>query len=128
MPASYRDLGPTQMLTATPDQTGNNPGNWTLTATQRELGNLVAQAEVYQISIDGPVGSSFTLYRNTRRWNFVQQGWANTYDPLQPLFVRPGDTLFFYWKAQTSQTPVPTAVLYLRYDTELPENKYPGVA
>lgn len=127
MPASYRDLGPTALLTATPDQTGNNKGNWTITFDQRALGNLVAQAEVYKASIDGPVGSSFTVYRNTRRWDVVLQGWANTWDPVNPMYLRPSDSVFLYWAAAITQTPAPTAILWLRYDTELPENKYPGL-
>lgn len=127
MPASYRDLGPTALLKATPDQTLRNPGNWTLAASQRELSNLVAQAEIYQISIDGPVGSSFTVYRNTVRWNLVFQGWANTYDPVNPLYVRPGDTIYLFWNAKFTTIPAPTAVFWLRYDTDLMENKYPGV-
>lgn len=126
MPAVYRDLGPTQLLKAIPDQTHNNPGNWTLTATQADLNSYVAQAEVYQISIDGPVGSSFTVFRNTRRWNVVLQGWANTYDPVNPLYIRPTDTIFLYWNAAIGQLPVPTAIFWLRYDTELRENKTAG--
>lgn len=126
MPATYRDLGPTQLLTATLDQTRNNPGNWTIQADQKALNCYVAQAEIYQISIDGPIGSSFTVYRNTRRWNFVLQGWANTYDPVNPLYVRPGDSVFLYWNAKITQTPTPTAIFWLRFDTDLPENKSSG--
>lgn len=124
MPATYRDLGPTQQVTAQLDQTHNNPGNWTVTADQGVLGNHVAQAEIYQISIDGPIGSSFTVYRGTRRWNTVAQGWANSWDPVNPLYIRPGDTIFLYWNVPVSQKPAPTAVFWLRYDTELPENHY----
>jgi hypothetical protein len=124
MPASYRDLGATQLLLATPDATGNNLGNWTVTATQAALKSFVAQAEIYQISIDGPIGSSVKIYRNTHLWNAVYQGWSNSWDPVNPLYVRPGDTVFFYWNALITTTPVPTAKLWLRYDTELQENKY----
>jgi hypothetical protein len=114
------------MIRATPDATHNNPGNWTITADTQALGAKVALAEIYQISIDGPVGSSFTVYRNTRRWNFVIQGWANSWDPVNPLYVRAGDTIFLYWNAPVTQLPAPTAVFWLRYDTELAANKYAG--
>ena len=127
MPASYRDLGPTALLTATLDQTNNNPGNWTITVTPQILNCRVALAEIYQISIDGPIGSVMSLYRNTHVWNQVVQGWANNYDPTNPLYVRPGDSLFLYWHAPVIWKPTPTAKLWLRYDTELPENKYSGV-
>jgi hypothetical protein len=124
MPAVYADLGATALLTATPDQTGNNRGNWTITADPAALRFKVAQAEIYQITIDGPVGSSFNLYRNTHLWNYVQQGWKNNWDPINPLYLRQGDTVFLYWLVPIAQQPVPTAKLWLRYDTELPANRY----
>ena len=120
----YRDLGPTQLITARPDTTGKNTGNWTLIADDQVLNCKVAQAEIYQISIDGPVGSSFTVYRNTVRWNTVLQGWSNSWDPVNPLYLRPGDSLFLYWTAPISQQPPPTAVFWIRYDEDLQENKY----
>lgn len=121
---AYRDLGAGLELTATPDTTGNNPGNWTITADATALNYKVAQAEIYQISIDGPIGSSMAVYRGRRLWNRVNQGWQNSYDPQQPLIVRDGDTLFFYWTMGPPALPVPTAILWIRYDTDLPENKY----
>jgi hypothetical protein len=119
----YRDLGPTQLLTATKDQTGRNAGNWTLTADPQDLNCKVALAEVYQCTINGPVGTTFQWCRNSRVWNNVVQGWNNTYDPVNPMFLRPGDTLFFFWRATVNLLPVPSAVLWLRYDLDLPENK-----
>lgn len=120
---TYRDLGPTQLLTAVADTTGRNPGNWTLTADPQALNCRVALAEVYQITIDGPIGFGFDLYRNSQLWNRVAQGWQNNYDPVQPLFVRPGDSLSFRWRAVIAMLPVPTAVIWLKYDWDLPENK-----
>lgn len=122
--ADYRDLGPTQVLTGVPDQLGQNPfgrGNWMITAAPQDLNCHVGQAEVYQIAIDGPPGSQMKMYRNMRPWNFVLQGWSNYDDPQQPLYVRPGDSVFFYWN--TAIAPPPTAVLWLRYDIALPENQ-----
>jgi hypothetical protein len=119
----YRDLGPTLMLAATPDNTGKNPGNWTLVANSQSLNCYVALAEVYQITINGPVGSTFSLWRGNRLWNNVVQGWSNTYDPTNPLYLRPSDELFFYWRAPTSRLPTPSAVIWLRFDLDLPENR-----
>ena len=127
--AEYEDLGarpPAAPQQATPDQTGKNTGNWTVTFDKNALNCQVAQAEVYQIAIDGPVGSTFALYRNNRLWNNVVQGWSNNYDPVNPLYIRPGDSLFFYWDASVMTAPVPTVTLWLRYDTELRRNKYGG--
>jgi hypothetical protein len=122
--ASYRDLAPTQLLTAAADLTGANPygpGNWMITFGPEDLGFSVGQAEVYQASIDGPIGSSFQIWRNLRLWNTVAQGWANNYDPTQPMLLRSGDTVTFYWNSTGS--PTPTAGLWLRYDVSLPENQ-----
>lgn len=123
MPA-YRELGRSFLFTAIPDSTGRNPGNWTITADLQAINARVAQAEMHQANIDGPVGSTMSLFRGTRCWNRAVQGWSNTYDPVNPLYVHPGDTLFLYWAAPVSFLPVPTATLWFRYDTELPENKY----
>jgi hypothetical protein len=127
---TYRDLGPTMPLTAVADpQNKIAAGNWTLTADPQALNCRVALAEVYQITVDGPVGFGFDLYRNSRKWNTVAQGWQNNYDPQQPLWIRPGDSLFFYWRAASSLLPAPTAVIWLKYDIDLPENKaYTGEA
>lgn len=120
---TYRDLGSTLLLTAVVDPTGRNPGNWTIQADPQALNCRVELAEVYQITVDGPVGFGFDLYRNGRLWNRVAQGWQNNYDPVQPLFIRPGDTLFFFWRAASTLSPTPTAVVWLKYDVDLPENK-----
>jgi hypothetical protein len=127
---TYRDLGPTMLLTAVSDpQNKIAANNWTLTADPQALNCRVALAEVYQITVDGPVGFGFDLYRNARLWNRVAQGWQNNYDPQQPLWIRPGDSLFFYWRAASSLLPAPTAVIWLKYDIDLPENKaYTGEA
>ena len=123
----YRDLGPTQLLSAIPDPTFRNTGNWTIVADPQALNCKVGQAEVYQISINGPVGTTFKWYRNQALVNDVVQGWNNVYDPQNPIYVRPGDTFFFYWRAPTTRMPVPTAVIWLRYDIDLPENVYQGM-
>jgi hypothetical protein len=68
------------------------------------------------------------LFRNTKAWNRTIQGWANTYDPQNPLFIRPGDSLFFFWRAPLVWLPVPTATAWLRYDLDLPENQAAGAA
>lgn len=124
--AEYRDLGPTQLLTAVPGDLTNPYGinNWVITAQQKDLNVYVAQAEIYQIYVDGPVGSTFKMYRNSRQWNIVLQGWANNYDPTETIYVRPGDAISFYWNS--TRLPIPTAILWLRYDISLPENQVPG--
>ncbi len=122
--ARYRDLGPTNLLKATPDRTLRNTGNWTIVADPQTLNCKVAQAEIHQISLDGPIGSALDVYRNTQLWNHVQQGWKNNYDPVNPLYVRPGDSVFLFWLAASGLwLPAPTATIWLRYDLDLPGNE-----
>ena len=124
--ARYRDLGPTRLLTATIDKTNRNPGNWTIVADPQILNCKVSQAEVHQIVIDGPIGSAMELWRNQQKFNHVAQGWANNYDPVNPLYVRPGDSLFMFWLASAAVwQPAPTATIWLRYDLDLPGNQGP---
>jgi hypothetical protein len=122
--ARYRDLGPTQKLTATIDKTGRNQGNWTIVFDHQILNCKVGLAEVHQITIDGPIGAGMSLWRNQQPWNQVVQGWANNYDPTNPLYIRQGDSLFLFWHAAAGVwLPAPTATLWMRYDIDLPENQ-----
>lgn len=126
--AEYRDLGSTLAVTGVPGGSDNpyGAGNWTVTFTPVELNSKVGQAELYQANVSGtdgigPVGSSFQLFRNKRLWNTVFQGWANNYDPVNPMYIRKDDTVFFYWNV--SVAPAPVVVCWLRYDLILPENR-----
>src|SRR6516225_6171182 len=47
--------------------------------------------ECYQISLDGPVGSSVQVLINRQPWNYVLQGWQNYNDPTQTMTLRKGD-------------------------------------
>jgi hypothetical protein len=121
--ATYQDLGPSPFVAAALD-TANKfvAGSWTVAATSDKLNSKVALAEVYQITVmGGPVGSSFLLYRNSQLWNTVLQGWNNNYDPLNPLYVRDGDSLFFYWNS--SVAPAPVVSIWMRFDMEHPSNR-----
>lgn len=126
--AEYRDLGPTLPVTGVPGDQSNpyGAGNWTVTFDPSALNTKVGLAELYQASVSGvdgigPVGSSFQVWRNKRLWNTVFQGWANNYDPFNPLYIRKDDSLFFYWNVSTA--PAPVVVCWLRYDLLLPENR-----
>lgn len=81
------------------------------------------EVEVYHIYIDGPVGSSVDIRIDGQRWDFVSQGWQNGWDPQQPLLLRGGVTLAFFWSTAFFAGPYdktgtakvqPTATLWLR--------------
>jgi hypothetical protein len=63
------------------------------------------QFEVYQVSLDGPVGSSVMVMFNRQPWNFVIQGWQNYDDVNQPWPVRKGDDIQFAWTFAATAGP-----------------------
>ncbi len=123
--AKYRLIG-SRNATAKADTTGRNAGNWTVTFSPDVLLAHVALFEIYHVAIDGPVGSSFKVFRENDQWDQVLQGWQNSWDPGQPMMVRDADTLYYFWASATSTSPTPTVTLWLRYDADLPENQQLG--
>jgi hypothetical protein len=120
---TYQDLGPSLSVTGVLDPFNRFLlGGWTASATPDKLNSKVGQAEVYQITVmGGPVGSSFLLYRNNQLWNTVAQGWNNNWDPFNPLYIRQGDSLFFYWNS--AALPAPVVSIWMRADLDNPANK-----
>lgn len=114
---AYQDLGPLTILGVSDAQQQINPfllgTGWDVVCSsstaklQGSLGAWPSQTsfEVYQISLDGPVGSSVLMMRNRTPWNFVLQGWQNYDDPQQALPVRNGDELQFCWTTAFAAGP-----------------------
>lgn len=95
--------------------------NWTVTFAPQDLNCKVSLAEIYHITLDGPVGSSFKVFRNKQWWDTVLQGWSNSWDPQQPLYIRKDDSVFFYWNSAAN--PAPVVTVWMRYDTALRQNQ-----
>ena len=66
---------------------------------------LVTAFECYQISLDGPVGSSVQVSINLQPWNFVLQGWQNWDDPQQPMLLSTEDEIEFFWTVPATSPP-----------------------
>lgn len=112
--AEYADLGP---RAGTGFADPNNPtgaGNWTVSFPASVLTVQVPLFEVYHIAVNGP-GGYILVYRNEDFWDTTNYGGQNSWDPQQPLLVRPGDGLTFYWSIGTGTAPVMT--LWLRHNT-----------
>ena len=109
---SYFDLGCRQ-LTGKAGVLSNPFGatNWTAQFTPTDL-TVSVPFEVYHIYVDGPPGSTFKIYRNTFAWDNVPNGSSNSWDPAQPMPVRPGDTVNVYYN--TGTPPAPVVTLWLR--------------
>ena len=79
------------------------------------------EVEVYHIALDGPIGSSLTIFRDVHEWDYVAQGWANGWDPSEPLIIFGGITLQFCWNFAFTAGPYnrttniqPRVTLWLR--------------
>lgn len=127
--ASYQEIGPTLPKLGVSDALiQKNPfllgTGWDVIFTAADLNSSnLTHMEIYQIALDGPVGSSVWMYRNNRKWNFVAQGWQNFNDPQQPLPLGQTDEISFYWNFAFTNPPYnrtnniqPEVTLWLRQE------------
>jgi hypothetical protein len=106
------------------------PGTgWVVQFTPQILATSLTQFEVYQISLDGPVGFGVLVTINNQPWNFVAQGWQNWWDPSQPMILRQTDEVDFLYQAPFTSGPynkstnvAATVTLWLRQDLGLGVN------
>lgn len=107
---AYDDLGP-RTGTGT-IQAGVNGGNWVVSFPPAVIASNLPLIECYHIMLTGPPGSTFRVQRNTSDWGASANGFINEWDPVQPLPLRPGDTLTFNWS--TNVAPAPQVTIWLR--------------
>jgi hypothetical protein len=105
------------------DQTGNNPGNWTVTFGPDDLNCNLPYFEVAHIVLQGAAGSSFTVWIDNFQWDANQNGFSNSWDPSVPLPLRPGQTLYFYWSDLATDGTPPMVTIWLRYDQDIIANQ-----
>ena len=120
---------PISVLSAA-DTTGVNKGNYTAAFTTGVLGTMPAVYEWYRANIDTQVpGVQFTPASCSIRLN-IRRPVSSTYpvgvtewDPSQPIPMRNGDELYFFWQLASTVTPAPLVTCYFRYETDLPANR-----
>jgi hypothetical protein len=117
--ATYKLLGTRGPVTGAADNTGLNPGNWTVAFTPDILNVNVSQFEVYKMIVHGAPGSSFNVFVENNQWDLSVYGAANSWDPVQPLIVIPGQSVYFLYSDPVSDGLPPDATLWLRYDIEI---------
>lgn len=121
--ADYRTLGATPPIAAVADTTGLNTGNLTTTIDLTSIGAAhVGQAEIYHmVTRNVPGGGQANIKWNENRdFGFVypnvgSEWWGECY-------MRPGDSLQFFWNIASSSATIPTVTAWWRYDADLPEN------
>jgi hypothetical protein len=115
----YRTLGSRQALGAA-DTTGNNPGKWTVTFDPNLLNVNVSQFECWKIVVKGAAATAtFDVFINGQQWDISVYAKQNSWDPVQPMILRPGDTLYFYYSTASSDGNQPNVTVWLRYDVAL---------
>jgi hypothetical protein len=81
----------------------NGAGNWTVRFRPDDL-NIPGEFEVYHISLRGP-GGFFDVYIDDAFYSTAIRGDRNEYDPTQPMILREGQTVYFYWTIATGTAP-----------------------
>lgn len=113
---SYITLG-SRRLTGEADITGLNPGKWTVSFTPQIIDtNVQPQFEVYKIIVKGAQNTTFDVYINNDLWDTGIFGQSNSWDPTQPMILRPGDTVSFTYSNPATDGQPPTVTIWLRYE------------
>jgi hypothetical protein len=108
------DLGPRSAFGVLDPSNPLGAGNWTVTFPPSVLTITTPQFEVYHIALTGP-GGFFSVFRNEDFWDTSLLATQNSWDPSQPMLLRSGDTVFFYFSIGTGTRPQVT--LWLRHTT-----------
>lgn len=115
---SYVTLGSRGPQFGTLDNTGLNPGNWTVAFTPAIVNVQLSQFEVYKIVVlcKKPTLVTFNVFVDTFQWDTGVYGNQNSWDPTQPLIMRPGQSLNFTYSNPATDGFPPTVWIWLRYD------------
>lgn len=116
--ANYVELGPRGPVKGTADNTGLNPGNWTVAIDPAVLSvsTEIQYFEVYKMIVHGAPGTTFNVYVDRNEWDTNVFGQQNSWDPIQPLKLQQGQTLYFMYSDPVSDNQPPGATVWLRYD------------
>lgn len=122
---AYRTLGARQALGAA-DTTGNNKGNWTVQFDPKLFNVNVPQFECWKIVVKGAAATAtFDVFVNNQQFDISVYAKQNSWDPVQPMILRPGDTLYFYYSTASTDGNKPNITVWLRYDPALTQI-FPG--
>jgi hypothetical protein len=116
---SYIPLGFRGPQKGAADLTGRNTGNWTVTFTPNDLNVNVPFFEIYKIVVSGASGSTFNVYVDIAQWDTAIYGAQNAWDPNQPLLMKPGENLYFFYSDPVSDATPPIVTIWLRYDPDI---------
>jgi hypothetical protein len=121
--STFVPLGARGPVTGIADQTGFNPGNWTVVFDPATLNFNVPYCEVCHIVVEGAAGSTFKVFLDLAQWDISQQGFQNSWDPAVPLSVKPGQYIYMYWSDPVTDATPPIVTVWLRYDQDITANQ-----
>jgi hypothetical protein len=115
----YQTLGSRSAVGAA-DTTGQNKGNWTVQFAPKDLAVTVTEFEVYKIVVTGAAQTAtFNVYVDAQQWDTAVYGTNNSWDPSQPLIVRYGQTIYFYYSSASTDGSQPKVTIWLRHEVAL---------
>jgi hypothetical protein len=111
------------------------PGTgWVVTFDSAVMASNLTELEVYHIAVDGPIGSSLAVLIDGFQWDYVAQGWANGWDPSQPILLQQASALILAWNVAATAPPYdrisniqPVATLWLRHEQAAAMPILPGL-
>lgn len=88
-------------------------GGWAVQFTPQDV-RVQNLFEIFHIAVQGPnlPSCNLQLWLDTTFYSTTPRGDINDYDPNQPIPVRPGQTINFYW--DTAANPAPIVSIFLR--------------
>lgn len=91
-----------------------SPGGWAVQFTPEDIAVQESQFEIFHIAVQGPAdaGCNLQVWLDTIFYSATVRGDINDYDPNQPIPVRSGQTVSFYW--DTTVNPAPIVSIFLR--------------
>lgn len=78
-------------------------GSFTVLFTP-EIMSIPEDYEVRHIALKGP-GGDFEVWIDDAFYSGSPRGDINEYDPKQPMPIRRGQSIYFYWERATGTTP-----------------------
>ena len=115
----YQTLG-SRSAKGAADTTGQNRGNWTVSFDPNLLNVQVTEFEVYKIIVTGGASSAtFNVYIDAQLWDTAVYAPNNSWDPVQPMVLRYGQTLYFFYSSASSDGHQPLITVWLRHEVSL---------
>jgi hypothetical protein len=115
----YQTLG-SRAGSGAKDTTGRNTGNWTVQFAPKDLAVTVTEFEVYKIVVTKAAQTAtFDVYIDGQLWDTAVYGTNNSWDPVQPLVLRYGQTLYFFYSSASTDGNKPQVTIWLRHEVSL---------